>query len=195
MRVRALRVMVMVGALGVLAACGLVACTPTYRVFVIGDSLTVGAVGQGLGVDTDSVDWTIDAVVGRTTNAGITVAKDRDLRGYDLVIVALGTNDWQDSAGVYGTRVDRMVAAIGDGPDVAWINVDAHTEKLRPAADGVNVAIARAPLRHPRLEVADWHEHVGAVAGFDACRNADGVHYKACGSRERRAFTEDLAPA
>src|SRR3954447_12798217 len=89
-------------------------------VFVVGDSITTMAGGAELG----PAGWTVDARPGRTTPEGIEVVQDHDLSGASVVIVALGTNDAFDDAATYGRRVDQMMDAIGDGPDVIWVNVD-----------------------------------------------------------------------
>lgn len=174
---------------------GAAACGPARRIFVVGDSLTVGAQGQGLGEATDGGDagWTIDAEVGRTTHEATAVLAATDLTGFELVIVALGTNDYLDSASMYGVRIDRLMAALDGHPKVCWINVDAHTTKLRPAATGVNPALAAAPSRHPSLRVADWHAHLGARSDAATLRASDGVHYTASGYRVRREFTQAVA--
>lgn len=182
-------------AAGVVGGSVLGGCGPARRVFVVGDSLTVGAQGQGLGEPTDDGDtaWAIDAEVGRTTHEATAVAGGRDLSGYELVIVALGTNDYLDSASLYRARIDRMMEALDGHPKVRWINVDAHTTKLRPAATGVNAALAAAPSRHPSLRIADWHAHLGARSDAASLRASDGVHYTASGYRVRRDFTQAVA--
>ena len=180
---------------GAMGAGTLGGCAPPKRVYVLGDSLTVGAAGQGLGRTTNdgATTWTIDAASGLTTHDATAIAAGRDLRSYELVIVALGTNDYLDSAAMYGVRIDRMLAALRDHPRVRWSNVDAHTAKLQPAAAGVNAALAAGPARHPTLRILDWHAHVGGRPDADALRAADGVHYTAAGYRVRRDFTEAVA--
>ncbi|QXC61585.1 hypothetical protein KSP35_01675 [Aquihabitans sp. G128] len=187
----------LVGALGVVLAVLVVVLAVRLRddggdtrsgVFVIGDSITVMAGGQDLGPD----GWQVDARSGRTTPEGIEVAAGQDLADRSVVIVALGTNDHTDDAATYGRKVDAMLRAIGPGPLVVWVNVDAHTPELADAARGVNVALAAAALRHPNLRVADWDTYVGGLGPVDGLRAGDGIHYGTKGSELRREWTVGL---
>ena len=166
-------------------------CEPAKRVLVIGDSLTVGAVSAGLG-DGHPWQWTVSAEVGRSTNRGIAIAQNRDIAAYDLVIVALGTNDYLDSAGTYGTRIDNMMSALSVAPAVIWINVDAQTPHLAPAANGVNPALASAQGRHAALTVADWNGYVRGVSNMAAYRAGDEIHYSSAGYGLRARWMEAL---
>lgn len=154
------------------------------QVLVVGDSLMVAAADNGL----SRFGWDVDARSGRMTPEGIVVAASRHADRYRLVVVALGTNDGGDDATTYGRRVDQMMKAIGPEPDVVWVNVDTHTPELairRP----VNQAIQAATGRYPNLRVGDWDKYVTTVAGFDAMRAGDGVHYAPEGSRVRARWT------
>lgn len=157
-------------------------------VFVIGDSIEVMAGGEDLGPD----GWVVDARSGRTTPEGIRVAEARDLSDVAVVMVALGTNDYGADADTYGRLIDRMIAAIGPGPEVIWVNVDVNTAILAGAAGGVNAAIAAAPERHPNLRVADWSAYIREVPDEPDLRAGDGIHYGARGSELRRDWMVDL---
>ena len=187
-----MRRMVLVASIAIVvltAALGLAACTPPRRVLVIGDSLTVGSVSAGLGAGHPAV-WTISAKGGRGTNAGIEDARARDLAAYDVVVIALGTNDFLDTQAVYRARVERMMAVLGARAEVIWINVDTATPKLAPAALGVNPALAAADAAHPNLRVADWD---GFMRGQDpALRATDQIHYVPAGYDVRARWTEAL---
>ena len=173
MRIRRLFGVLTIAAASTVALGSLSACQPAKRVLVIGDSLTVGAVSAGLG-DGHPWRWTVSAESGRGTNRGIAIARDRDIGAYDLVIVALGTNDYLDSKAAYATRIDNMMAA------------------LAPAALGVNPALAAAPARHPTLTVAGWNDHVRGVANMAAYRAGDEIHYNAAGYDLRARWMEAL---
>jgi lysophospholipase L1-like esterase len=174
-----------------LTGCGWLDPGPEGRVLVIGDSLTVGAQEQGLG-DGHSWDWTIRAVVGLTTAQAASAAAGFDPGRYDLVVVALGTNDARDDEATYGARIDDMMAALGDADQVLWVNVDAQTTELASAAEGVNPAIDAAENRHPNLEVADWDAYVRGREDMDDLRAGDGVHYNAAGYQVRAGWMEGL---
>ena len=175
---------------GVLSACAKEeAAGPTT--LVIGDSLTVGAKLGGLGPD-DGVS--IDAVEGRTTEEGIAVLEDKDLSGYQQVIVALGTNDYTDTEAEVAPKIARMVKAA-DGRPVIWENVDAGTSKLAPAADGVNAALALVEQAPGKLTVADWDRYINSRDDADELRAGDGVHDSTKGYRVRADWIADLAQA
>ncbi|CAN5575332.1 hypothetical protein BH10ACT1_BH10ACT1_37420 [soil metagenome] len=191
----------MVGALGAVLSVLLVVLVVQVRgeepvdrptdVYVVGDSITTMAGGRDMG----PAGWTVDARPGRTTPEGIDVVAAADLSGASVVIVALGTNDHLDDAATYGRKVDRMMAAIGPGPEVVWVNVDTHTDQLADAARGVNAALDAAVARHPNLRIGDWDAYVATVEDRPGVRAGDGIHYGPAGSELRRAWTVDLVPA
>ncbi len=160
-------------------------------VFVIGDSITVMAGGTHLG----PASWEVDARSGRATHEGIEVAKAHDLSERAAVIVALGTNDHSDTKAAYARQIDAMMAAIGPGPDVIWVNVDSHTPELADASDGVNAALLEAPGRYPNLRVADWDTYVEGLGSVAGLRAGDGIHYGRGGSALRRTWMVALGPS
>lgn len=184
---------VAVAAIGVLAVTG---CSkedqadPTPPTLVIGDSLTVGAEIGGLGSD-DAI--TIEAVEGRTTEQGVSVASKADLAAYDQVIVALGTNDYTDLEPEFAAKIDAMMTALGPDVPVTWVNVDTGTTKLAPAADGVNAALTAAAARYDNLTIADWDGSINGREDAEDLRAGDGVHDSPEGYRVRAAWMADLA--
>lgn len=183
----------LVAVLGLVGATAPSSCAPVPKVLVIGDSLTVGADQQGMG-DGSSWRWEVVAADRLSTNQGIAFASALPIEGYDLVIVALGTNDYLDSAAVYGARIDKMMAALADAPKVVWVNVDTVKSKLAPAAAGVNAAIAAARSRHRTLRLGDWDAYVRAVPDMGTYRKGDLVHYNAAGNALRARWMEDRVP-
>jgi len=176
------------GALGAVVATS--ACTPTRRVLVIGDSLTLGAQQQDLGARKPWA-WTVDAREGRGTNEGVAVAKQLSISSFQQVVVALGTNDYLDTKAAYASRIDAMMAVL-PVPRVVWINVDAGTAKLAPAALGVNPALKAAPARYRKLAIGDWDAYLRSRTDPDQYRAADQVHYNAAGYALRARWMESL---
>lgn len=174
---------------------GTTGCTPdvgTPRVLLIGDSLSVGARdvgGLGLG---DPAAWTVDALTNRGTNAGVAVARTYDPRSFDVIVVALGTNDYGDTKATYGVRINNMLAVLGRTKPVIWVNVDAGTPHLFAAALGVNPAIAAAPARHRNVVVADWSTYVARRSDLPSLRSGDGIHYNTAGYQVRARWLETL---
>ncbi|MCU1372694.1 MAG: acetyltransferase [Ilumatobacteraceae bacterium] len=176
----------------VLGALSITACSkeePAPTAIVIGDSLTVGAEIGGLGRDGTV---RVEAREGRTTEAGIAVARGEDLSGYEQVIVALGTNDFADSEIEYAAKIDRMMDAIGPDIPVTWVNVDSGTAKLSPVVEGVNPALVAAAERHPNLTIGDWDGYLAGRGDADDLRAGDGVHDSAEGYRVRARWMQDL---
>jgi lysophospholipase L1-like esterase len=171
------------------AGCSSGAEAPSPEVAVIGDSLTVGAQLGNFGVNDD---WSIDAVTGRTTDEGVTAAKALDPAAYDQIVIALGTNDYEDTEAEYAARIDAMMAVLGSKVPVTWVNVDTGTPKLAGAAAGVNAALDAAADRYPNLTVADWDAYVAGLDDPDSLRAGDGVHYDMDGNRVRARWMEDL---
>ena len=156
-------------------------------VMLIGDSIAAMAGGPE-----NKAAWTFNAYPGRTTPEGTEIARQLHASTHAVVIVALGTNDYRDTADEYGRKIDKMMAVIGAGPRVIWVNVDAQTTRLAKARTGVNVALAAAAGRYPNLEIADWNAFVQTVEGTPGLRAGDGIHYDLKGSELRRAWTLGL---
>jgi lysophospholipase L1-like esterase len=184
----ALAVLAITGGMG--ASCAPEVGTP--RVLLIGDSLSVGARDQGELGATDAAGWTVDAQVNRGTNVGVATASSYDVRSFDVVVVALGTNDYLDDKSTYGVRIDNMMKVLGKTTPVIWVNVDAGEPRLGAAALGVNPAIASAPLRHRNLTAADWSSFVGARWDLPGLRATDGIHYTKAGYDVRARGLESL---
>ncbi len=154
-------------------------------VLLIGDSITVMAGGS----EFERAGWTFNAYPGRTTPQGTELAQKLNASTREVVIVALGTNDYRDTADAYTVKIDKMMDVIGPGPRVIWVNVDATTNQLASAGPGVNTALVAATDRYPNLRVADWNTYVQTVEGTPGLRSGDGIHYDLKGSELRRAWT------
>lgn len=181
------------GIAGLIVVAAVAGCSkeePGPTAFVLGDSLTVGAQIGGLGDDGSPV---VDAEEGRTTEEGITVIEGADLAGFDQVIVALGTNDYADTATEYAPKIDQVMEAVGTELPVTWVNVDTGTPKLSPAADGVNAALAAAADRYPNLTIADWDAYLNGRDDADDLRAGDEVHDSTEGYRVRAEWMGQLA--
>ncbi|WP_421119417.1 GDSL-type esterase/lipase family protein [Aquihabitans daechungensis] len=157
-------------------------------VVVIGDSLTVGAEMMGL----DEGTWMVDAEEGRTTAEAIDVAEELDAPDFERVVVAVGTNDYEDSEAAYAAQIDEMMRALGPDVPVTWINVDAGTPAMASAGPGVNAALAAAPQRHDNLTVADWSAYIGGRSDRAELRADDGVHYTPAGYEIRAEWMDGL---
>lgn len=162
----------------------------TREVFVVGDSLTVGAAAFG-GLLTRATEVgfvaLVDARVARFTVVGAQTLGSRAATGQlePLVMVALGTNDVFNA--VNGPRLDALIdqtmRAIGPARTVVWVNL-----RLRAGwrSDAFNAALARAAARYGNLIIANWHAHPSSTAFA-----SDGVHLTIAGYRARAEFMID----
>lgn len=161
-------------------------------VFVVGDSLTVGADYFGDLTDLMTAAGytaTVDGAVARFSSGGVSVLDARRTAGLlePLVVVALGTND---AAAGYTTswfagNVDRIMATVGPSRVVVWMNLQ-MTDMA--TADRFNGMLYLKSLQYRNLLIADWASTPNRqyLAG-------DGLHYNTTGYKNRAAYTVDRA--
>lgn len=161
-------------------------------VFVVGDSLTVGAdYFGGLADLMDAAGYTatIDGSVARFSSGGVSVVAGRLAAGElePLVMVALGTND--ASAGYttswFAGNVDKLMAAVGPDRVVVWMNLQMAD---MVTADRFNAMLYLKSLQHRNLLIADW----AATPNSQYLTN-DGLHYNPTGYKNRAAYTVNRA--
>jgi lysophospholipase L1-like esterase len=148
------------------------------RVYVQGDSLTVGAerpLKTTLGRKVDSL--TIDAEIGRHTDTGLTrLRSDRRAERAQIWVVALGTNDGPSKPTVRG-QVRQSLRMAGPGRPVVWMTL------RRPGGyERVNTMLRRMDRRLERLHVVDWARRTSSGPRLIA---SDGVHGTSAGYRVR----------
>jgi hypothetical protein len=148
-------------------------------VFVVGDSLAVGAREP---LEAALPGWRVEtsAETGRHTSEGVA-----EITGAgslpDVVVVSLGTNDDPSAADTFAGYVQTVLGAVGPGGCVVWPNI------VRPpyngvSYDGYNRALARLSAANPNLLVVDW---VGMVGSNPAWLASDGVHATPTGYQAR----------
>jgi hypothetical protein len=150
-------------------------------VTVQGDSLAVmskGALVRTLGTGERVVSYS--AEIGRHTDAGLSLLRGQRLG--QVVVFALGTNDFAAAEGWYAARLTQVMHLVG-----ARRCVVLATAYARGPATGVNRAVRTARARYGprRVQVADW---AGAVQA-GRVQLADGVHpARASGARLRASL-------
>lgn len=121
------------------------------RVFIEGDSLTVGstqALRSQLRSRVKSV--AIDAKVGRFSREGIARLRTSNAKRASIWVVALGTND-SPSASQTRRNVAKVMHLAGSERRVIWVNV------VRPGGySRVNRELGALDAKYPRLTVIDW---------------------------------------
>ena len=153
----------------------------TSRVFIEGDSLTVGAataLRRRLKAQVRSVH--IDAKVGRHTGEGIAKLRSTAAQRANIWVVALGTND-DPSSSQTKRNVSRVLRLAGKDRRVIWVNV------VRPGGYArVNRALHDLDIHSEQLTVIDW---AAVIRKKRDLLTGDRVHLTARGYRVRAEAT------
>jgi len=193
MSARSARRRVLAAALTVSAATGLHG-TPAgaaTRVFVVGDSLTVGARDFG-GLRSKfanaGYEATVEARTGRGVEWGLSVLRNQGRSLPSTVVVALGTNDVASgrSTPSFGELVDRVMAAVGPNRIVVWVNLDLDDTSWGAAQEArFNRVLRERAGQHDNLAVADWDSYLDGNRSWLA---GDRIHLNGRGYRQRAWF-------
>ena len=150
------------------------------KVFVVGDSLTVGAapyLRRTLGPKVRSLS--IDAQVGRFTGAGISKLRTTQAKQAQIWVIALGTNDGPNPAQTQ-KNVNKVMLMAGKR-SVIWVNV------VRPGGyGGVNRVLHQADKSRSNLTVLDW---ASVIRSTSSLLTGDQVHLTSYGYRIRAKLT------
>jgi hypothetical protein len=116
---------------------------------VIGDSIALGSAQE---IVSTLPEWStsIDAEIGRATDAGIPLASVVASTSPSAVVVELGTNDQNPEAFIASART--ILRSLNDEPLVVWISPHAPFE----VTTEVRAAIDRLVARTSNAVVADW---------------------------------------
>ncbi len=125
------------------------------RVLMIGDSILASTSSRYTGLMCAVLvpaGWEVlvEAEVSRAIDFARTVQQARLAEGWDVGLIALGTNYGGDPE-AYLRALDRAVAAFGDVP-VVVVNVTQRDDRMRQ----VNEAIGAVAVLHPNVSVVDW---------------------------------------
>lgn len=172
-------------------------------VAVVGDSLTYSYL-YGLPGEFSAEGWgpfAIEARSARRTTVTTSIATSgldavRRIRatGFDPQrwIIALGTNDMlitYRTPGMAATVIDTMMAELGAGKKVVWVNVYSRNDPGATVA--FNAALVAATRRHPNLVVVDW---AGLVSAHPTWLASDGVHPTLTGAIARNDWLSRVMP-
>ena len=160
------------------------------RAYVIGDSLTVGALDFGGLEDVLAAAGyaaRIDARQARFADGGANrlAIEAAEGRLEPLVVVGLGTNDAAAgfTAKWFGDNIDKAMAAVGRTRTVLWINLQLGNLTTQARFNDV---LTFKSAQYPNLLVLDW-----ASQPTRQYLEGDGIHYEPAGYRLRTAFTRD----
>ena len=123
------------------------------RVFVLGDSVLLGAVKE---IPPALPGWQVivDAKVSRFLNQGTEVMRARRAEiGDGGVVVIQQGNNYLGSAPQFREHIDQAMAVLAGVPKVVWITV----AEFKPSRADVNREILAAAERYPNIVLADWN--------------------------------------
>jgi len=145
-------------------------------VFVLGDSVTVGAT-PSIEADAAAHGWavTIDAKIGRATDEGAEILASMQGRLPQYVVVELGNNDGENPD-TLAARVDAVMHDLAGVRHVVWFTMSPFASWVPDA----NAVLQSASLRWANLELADWA--TVAEATPDALAG-DGPHLQPAGAQ------------
>ena len=181
-------------------ASGSSAATEQRTLLVLGDSLTWGTAYKGFGnvvpqlqalgtfekVIVDGVHARNISGPARTSRNGVKTYKEYIKKGMvpDAVIVALGSNDLQQSpkASFYLREIRELLKLIGPRP-VVWVNVYRSDSPSYPRRSATfNAALLNATSEFPNLAILDWSTQLIANPKWLAF---DKLHLQPIGYRAR----------
>ena len=181
-------------------ASGSSAATEQRTLLVLGDSLTWGTAYKGFGnvlpqlkalgtfekVIVDGVHARNISGPARTSRNGVKTYKQYIRKGMvpDAVIVALGSNDLQQSpkASFYLREIRELLTLIGPRP-VVWVNVYRTDSPSYPKRSATfNEALLDATSDFPNLTILDWSTELIANPRWLAF---DKLHLQPIGYRAR----------
>jgi lysophospholipase L1-like esterase len=140
------------------------AIDPEPNAFVIGDSISLGA-QPAITESLEGWDVGFDAVVGRGSSSGVSLAAQQGALIPEVVVVELGTNDVDPDA--FRGYAAAMAESLAPIPLVVWQTTHGPMEEL-PAINRAILAVAR---RSPSTAIADWDR-----VATDEVLSADGIH-------------------
>ena len=159
----------------------------TRRVFVVGDSLTVGT-EPWLRADVSGRGWTLTGVnarVGRPVAEGLSVLRQQASRLPNTVVIALGTNNLGASSQTVAGWLHQARTIVGNRR-LIWVNLclsPAVAPRLA-AYRSLNASLAALAPRYG-VHIANWCSYALA---HHISNGPDGIHYEPAGYQRRAAF-------
>jgi hypothetical protein len=148
---------------------------------VHGDSLVLSAEGE-LRAVLAPARVLLDAEEGRTLAQAVPRILDVEPGPLDVVVLALGTNDYDAGAG-YPELVAGMVERLAGAGCVVWVN----TQEFRYGHETVNAAIEAAMAGAPNGVLVRW----SAIADQPGLHGDDGYHLNELGRSTYAALIGD----
>jgi len=170
-----------------------ISLSTTVDAYVVGDSLTAGAVAAGfVWMSARAGQGTlVDAQKGRHITEGVTALGHLKYYGYlpRVVIIALGTNDSTASMTPEAFRAQLDRAMVWCGPRKCIFMDLWRTDERAGAARALNAEIYALPARSPNASYVRWSVY---AAQHPEWMQADGVHYTAAGYDFRARYMVNI---
>lgn len=153
-------------------------------VTMLGDSLNVG-LEPYLADELPGWDLRLHNRGGKRTDEGLAELRSLDEPLAPVLVVSLGTNDFNGDPAVFGQQVEAFLEQVGARRCVIW-----STLWLYGPLDDFNRELRDAARAHPNLELDDWAALVESRRELVAF---DEVHGSPEGYAERAARIADIA--
>jgi lysophospholipase L1-like esterase len=161
-------------------------CNPEYppaegtkcRVGIVGDSLTLGTAPY-FKADLARFGCSLvflDAKDGRDTISGAQALAKADLTSVDVVVAALGTNDWYKPTRFRDAM--EQVMRVAKGKRVVWLDVGGWLENKF----AINDHLWDGTVDHDNMWVMSWS---GVIAAHLDYLIGDGIHLTPAGYKAR----------
>jgi lysophospholipase L1-like esterase len=151
-------------------------------VTTLGDSLNVGIEPY---LDEELGGWSLDHHnrSGRRTSDGIAELRALGRDVAPVVVVSLGTNDFDGAASVFREQVEDVLALAGPDRCVVWATI------WFDGPHRLNAVLREAARRHRNLVLADW---AALVSDEPELLAVDGLHGSPEGYERRAELVADL---
>ncbi len=136
------------------------------RVTTLGDSLNVG-IESYLDEELDGWDVEHRNQSGRRTHEGIAELRALGPNVAPVVVVSLGTNDYNGDPATFRAQVEEVLELAGRDRCVVWATI--WFDGQHPFND----ILRDAARRHANLELADW---AGLIEAEPSLLSFDGIH-------------------
>ncbi|MEE9416273.1 MAG: hypothetical protein V3V01_13400 [Acidimicrobiales bacterium] len=156
----------------------------TRSLFVVADSIVLGAAQEIPNSMPPGWEVVVDAKVSRSTTAGLDIVRAHRGAIDDTLVIGLGANDGGTPA-VFRPRVEALLAEVADVPHVFWIEI----AEVRSYYPGANAVVREAAARYDNVSIIQWSE---LALANPALTVADGLHLTGSG---RQAMADTIVNA
>lgn len=162
---------------------------PPHKVYLIGDSLMVGATNAAKAALEQEYELTIHAKVGDSVSKRMPYIEEAAREGAEAVIIQLGINDVGGGCPVaestMHSRIGQALDTVAAARCVFWVNsqeryvTGPYAAKLNCSAPVLNRIIAEEVEKRDNAELVDFRATMDADPG--SLNSGDGLHLNSAG--------------